>query len=272
MSAEPSDDEEEEGDWFSVTDEDVFDDVWDLEESRALNVEDAVSIDCAAPVDDLENVAMEIKEGRTPSCQVELYDSGTTRHISPYRERFENLVDIPDKFFTTANRQKFVATGVGDMIVEVPNGYDVSKLRLTEVLFLLEVGYTLVSIGRLDELGLSTTFAEGFCTIKGSDGETIGRIPCTSKGLYRVVHEHETANAATETVTVMELHCRYGHIPPSVARRLVENGLVSGLKFDNTKDGGTFCESCIYAKATHKPIAKIRKGEQSKEVDRKSVV
>ena len=165
-----------------------------------------MSIDCAAPVDDLENVTMETKEGRTPSCQVELYDSGTTCHISPYRERFKNLVDIPDKFFTATNRQKFVVTGVGNMIVELPNRYDVLKLRLTKVLFSLEVGYTLVSIGRLDELGLSTTFAEGFCTIKGSDGETIGQIPHTSKGLYRVVHEHETANAATETVTVMELH------------------------------------------------------------------
>ena len=60
------------------------------------------------------------------------------------------------------------------MIVEVLNGYDVSKLCLTEVLFSLKVGYTLMSIGRLDELGLSTTFAEGFCTIKGSDGKTIG--------------------------------------------------------------------------------------------------
>ena len=135
-------------------------------------------------------------------------DSGATFqcHISPYRERFENLVDIPNKLFTAANHQKFVTTGVGDMIVEVPNRYDVLKLCLTEVLFLLEVGYTLVSIGRLDELGLSTTFAEGFCTIKGSDSETIGQILRTSKGLYRVVHEHKTANAATETVMVMELH------------------------------------------------------------------
>ena len=195
--------------------------------------------------------------GPTPSCQVELYDSGTTRHISPYHERFENLVNIPNKSFTAANRQKFIATGVGDMIVKVPNGYDVSRLCLTEVLFSPEVGYTLVSIGRLDELGLSTTFAEGFCTIRGSEGETIGRIPRTSKGLYHVVHEHETANAADETVTVMELHRRYGHIAPSVARRLVENGLVGGLKFDESKDGGTFCESCVYAKAMRKPIAKI---------------
>ena len=152
------------------------------------------------------------------------------------------------------------------MVIEVPNGYDVSRLRLTEVLFSPEVGYTLVSIGRLDELGLSTTFAEGFCMIRRSDGETIGQIPRTLKGLYRVVHEHETANATDETVTVMELHQRYGHIAPSVACWLVENGLVGGLKFDESKDGGTFCESCVYAKATHKPIAKIQEGERSKEV------
>ena len=50
ISVELLDDEEEDGDgddWFSVTDEDVFDDIWDLEESRALDVEDEVSIDCA---------------------------------------------------------------------------------------------------------------------------------------------------------------------------------------------------------------------------------
>ena len=221
MSAEPSDDEEDDGDggdWFSVTDEDVFDDVWDLEEFQALDVEDEVSIDCTAPAVNPENVAMETNEGPTLSCQVELYDSGTTCHISPYRERFENLVDIPNKSFTTANRQKFVTTGVSDMIVEVPNGYDVLRLCLTEVLFSPEVGYMLVSISRLDEFGLLTTFAEGFCTICRSDGETIGRIPCTSKGLYCIVHKHETANATIEMVTVMELHRHYGHIAPSVAR------------------------------------------------------
>ena len=36
LLAEPLDDKEDEGDgedWFSVTDKDIFDDVWDLEES-----------------------------------------------------------------------------------------------------------------------------------------------------------------------------------------------------------------------------------------------
>lgn len=81
------------------------------------------------------------------------------------------------------------------MVIEVLNGYDVAQLHLTEVLYSPEVGYTLVSIGRLDEPGLSTTFAEGYCTICGTDSDTIGRIPCSSKGLYRAVHDNESTHS-----------------------------------------------------------------------------
>ncbi|KIJ14497.1 hypothetical protein PAXINDRAFT_40927, partial [Paxillus involutus ATCC 200175] len=63
------------------------------------------------------------------------------------------------------------------------------------------------------------------------------------------------------TITVMELHRRMGHISPSVARCLAEIGLVSGLKFDMSADKPTFCESCVYAKATRKPITKEQTGE-----------
>ncbi|KAG2343735.1 hypothetical protein BDR05DRAFT_884043, partial [Suillus weaverae] len=52
----------------------------------------------------------------------ELYDSGSTRHISPYKEHFESLSTISPKPFTAANKQSFNAVGVGEMIVEVPNG------------------------------------------------------------------------------------------------------------------------------------------------------
>ena len=84
---------------------------------------------------------------------------------------------------------------VGNMIVKVLNGYDILCLHLTEVLFLSEVGSTLVLIVCFDELGLLMTFAEGFCTIKELNEEMIRWIPCTFKGLYCVVHEYETANA-----------------------------------------------------------------------------
>ncbi|KAG1784720.1 uncharacterized protein HD556DRAFT_1216369, partial [Suillus plorans] len=85
--------------------------------------------------------------------------------ISPYKERFDTLSPIPPKPFTAANKQSFNTVGTGEMVIEVPNGVDASKLRLTEVLYSPEVGYTLVSIRQLDELGYSATFADGQCTL-----------------------------------------------------------------------------------------------------------
>ena len=149
----------------------------------------------------------------------------------------------------------------------MPNGCDVTKLRLTEVLYLPAVGYTLVSIGRLDQLGYSVTFGDGTCTICSPDDDGIGRVPKTHAGLYHVIHTgaDDGANAAVETVTIMELHCRMGHISPIFACHLAENGLVSGLKFDLLKDEPTFCEACVYVKATRKPVAKERVGERTME-------
>src|SRR5882757_27707 len=233
-------------DWFSEVGYDDGDLLWDGDDA----------VDCAAHVGDAQITAP----------VVELYDSGSTRHISPYRDLFETLTPIPPKAFSAANKQRFDATAVGDMVIEVPNGVEVSQLRLTEVLFSPEVGYTLVSIGRLDELGYSVTFADGVCTIYDPTSDVVGRVPKSTRGLYRVVHGLPgDVSASAETISVMELHRRMGHISPSVARRLAENGLVSGVKVDLSSGENVYCESCVYAKATRKPIAKEREGERAKE-------
>ncbi|KAK0459447.1 hypothetical protein IW261DRAFT_1318909, partial [Armillaria novae-zelandiae] len=52
----------------------------------------------------------------------ELYDSGTTKHLSPYREVFQNFVETPPRKFTAVNMQHFTAQGIGDVVVEIPNG------------------------------------------------------------------------------------------------------------------------------------------------------
>jgi len=51
------------------------------------------------------------------------------------------------------------------MVIDVPNGSSISQLKLTEVLYSPEAGYTLVFIGHLDEAGFTITFANGKCVI-----------------------------------------------------------------------------------------------------------
>ena len=65
------------------------------------------------------------------------------------------------------------------------------------------------------------------------------------------------ASAAMETVTIEDLHKRMGHISPGVAKKMVEDNLVDGVKLDKSSDIWS-CDSCEYAKAHRKPIWKER--------------
>jgi hypothetical protein len=151
---------------------------------------------------------------------------------------------------------------MGEMTIDIPNGVDISQLKLTEVLYSPEVGYTLVSIGRLDEKGFTTTFSGGKCLIRGPEGEEIGLVPKSERGLYCVVHEQESVNSAVEELTLDQFHRRMGHILPKIARKLVQKDFVTGVHLKTSPLGDTlFCESCVYAKATRKPVLKTQKGE-----------
>jgi len=198
--------------------------------------------------------------------RVEIFDSGTTRHISPYRDDFVTLSAIAPKTLRAANKENFSAVGVGELVIDVPNGVDISQLQLTEVLYSPEVGYTLVSIGRLDEKGFSATFGNGKCILRGPEGECVGQVPKNPKGLYRVEHEADSANAITEAITIDQFHRQMGHISPLIAKKLVDNKLVTGVCLAETPSGDPFfCESCVYAKATRKSVAKEREGNRAED-------
>ena len=66
-----------------------------------------------------------------------------------------------------------------------------------------------------------------------------------------------------ETISLDQFHCPMGHIAPRTARKLVEKGFITGIKLDESSGTPTFCAACVYAKATRKPVARVRKGEQA---------
>ena len=60
------------------------------------------------------------EEDNTP--RVELYDSGATHHISPYKSDFTAYSQLsPPVFLNTANQQRFPAVGTGTLAIQVPN-------------------------------------------------------------------------------------------------------------------------------------------------------
>ena len=74
------------------------------------------------------------------------------------------------------------------MVIDVPNGANISQLKITEVLYFPEVGYTLVSVGQLDDCGFTVMFSSGKCKIIGPDGAHVGEF-LKIGWLYCITHE-----------------------------------------------------------------------------------
>jgi hypothetical protein len=97
----------------------------------------------------------------TDGQQVKVYDSSASQHISPYHEQFVNFRDCPRQIISAANKQEIEATGMGDLIINVLRPGGVSKVRLTNILYALSIGYTLISLGQVDHASYSTIIMEG---------------------------------------------------------------------------------------------------------------
>jgi hypothetical protein len=114
------------------------------------------------------------------SPHTELYDSGATHHISPYKADFASYKALsPPAYLNTVNQQRFPAIGEGNLVIRVPNNGTECTLTLRNALHAPAVAYILVSIGALDEEGYTAHIKDGHLEIISPHGEQVGLIPRT---------------------------------------------------------------------------------------------
>jgi hypothetical protein len=187
---------------------------------------------------------------------VELYDSGATCHIPPYKSDFTMYTTLdPPVYLNAANQQWFPAIGTSTLSIRAPNGAASLTLTLHEVLHAPAIGYTLVSISTLDKRGYHTSIGGRTLELFSPRGKRIVCIPQTTQGLYCTTHIEESANSV-KTISIMELHHHMGHIAPTSAHALVKKGLVTGIRLDPDSQEAD-CKACLFAHATRKPIPKV---------------
>jgi hypothetical protein len=188
--------------------------------------------------------------------ETELYDSGASRHMSPFRDRFVSYRTIPPRAITAADKRVFYAIGVGDLRVEVPNGKSSTSVLLRDALHAPDMGLTVVSISRITGAGHTVSFEGKSCKIRNKAGVLIGDIPASASGLYKVEHAYAAVDSL-EKVDLPTLHRRLGHIAGDTIRSLIRNNLIDGIEL--LDDGSPLlCDSCQHAKFTKKPIRKER--------------
>ena len=95
------------------------------------------------------------------TTQTEIFDLGTTTHITSYWNNFFAFQSITPKVLRAINKQGFSTVKREKLVLYLLNSITFSKLYLSEVLYCPEAGYILVSIWQLDDTGFSTTFANG---------------------------------------------------------------------------------------------------------------
>ena len=138
--------------------------------------------------------------------RIELYDSSTSRHISPHKADFSTYILLsPPLYLNAANQHKFPAIGKGTLIIHAPNNEGKSELVLHDALHAPSVSYTLVSLGALDEEGYESRIGGGRLHIISPCGEQVANIVRNNRRLYKVEHPPDSAYAA-EVVSAMELH------------------------------------------------------------------
>src|ERR1700678_1351900 len=127
--------EVEDVDWFCV----------DEEDKGEVGVEVETAPEKEMELGDTSGIALIALNSAKSEGLAQLYDSGCTNHISPYRDRFINFKSIVPRKFRAANQQTFSTTGVGDVIVDVPNGDGhFCKLKLSGVQCSPEIAYMLI--------------------------------------------------------------------------------------------------------------------------------
>ena len=100
----------------------------------------------------------------TRSAEVDLYDSGTTRHMSWFFHQFFNYVETKPVPIVTADKRIFQALGKGDMYVYLPNrDKPNSRILLKDVLYAPKMGVTLVLISRIAGAGSTVVFSGNVC-------------------------------------------------------------------------------------------------------------
>ena len=94
--------------------------------------------------------------------------------MSPNREQFSEFRTIAPKGVKVADKMIFMATNVGRMKIDIPNGRESTTVTLKDMLYCPDLGYTLVSLAKCGAASFTVTLKDKSCCIKDAKGSQIG--------------------------------------------------------------------------------------------------
>jgi transposase InsO family protein len=198
---------------------------------------------------------------------VEVWDSGASTHMSPYRSLFTSFTEGSSVKVSVADDRILQAKGRGEMDICIPNGSEMTTRRIKNVLYVPDMSFTLVSIRQITRSGVQVCFDDDdHCYLYDKKAEVeIGSVGIGADGLYSVTRKLPSVKAYSvkkKKLTLMEAHRILGHIDPDSVKRMVRDGVVDGIEID-PKSKEEQCEACIRGKIAKTPMPKSISGMRS---------
>ena len=173
-----------------------------------------------------------------------ILDSGATSHICSNRALFSTIepYTVPLRWGTASQIQ---TTGKGTIKIKFDSTQQ--TVKITDCLYVPEIGVNLLSIGALDSKGLKAEFGSGSVQISTqkrviATGYYHNRLPT-----FRTSTLHEKAHLVREDPKIW--HKRLAHVGPIALKHLPE--AVTGCRFTAvTKKSSDICDICVQAKQT----------------------
>jgi len=183
-----------------------------------------------------------------------------------HKELLNFFLSFPSpKKIRAANKETFDALGVSQMVVTTKVKGKPVEITLKDTLYVPQITFTLISIGRCDNAGYHAEFVHNKCIIKTSKGRILLQAP-KLHGLYRIDHEPAYGHAYI-SLSAYDIHKKLRHNSEKALKYLFKHGMISGLELEPS-DGKFDFKACNKPEITHKPLPKEPREHTKKPGDR----
>ena len=199
------------------------------------------------------------QQRHTQASQKEwVIDSGATAHMCNDKDVFGDLHEVDPFNVAMGHKSKSQTCGRGSVHVILYVGEKRAHSTLSEVLYVPNLNFDLVSVTVMDKLGYRIVFENGMyqvfkngCVVAGGERR---------KNLYYLRTTTQSPDDTDHTALVTDIslwHQRLGHVHVDGIRNMARHGVVRGLGPKLSGNVNT-CDTCVLSKITRAPVPKQR--------------
>ncbi|KAH9697287.1 hypothetical protein KPL71_023550 [Citrus sinensis] len=180
-----------------------------------------------------------------------ILDSGCTFHMCPFKDYLLNYHETDGGKVMMGNNAVCKIVGIGNVNLKLHDG---TIRELKEVRYVPELKRNLISLGMLDQMGLSIKLESGELRISNGDGVVMKGYK--RNGVYILNGETITGvsgvSISSSCDNTLLWHLRLGHMSLRGLKELQKQGVLGSSQISELD----FCEDCVLGKATRNSFGK----------------